>query len=208
MTVQEIIDRALRMIRAKPAGRALLAAERDDGLVAYNAMLLGLFGHQVGGPVRPATLRDGVAEDGGVYAPQAMRTPASPVNGARFAVTGACTVTASTGSTIEGAASVAATGPRSWFYRADTGNWVREAAQALTDQCLFPDDFHDGVAAMLALHVADEYDAQPSDTTVGHARQTARRLRASFRARRPVRADEAVNQLSRQTLDRDWWVTG
>lgn len=197
MTVREIIRRALSMLRVVSPGETPTADESADGLIAYNAMLSAYRGHGVGPALRPKASQSGSAVIGGLHTDSALVTPADPFDGARFGVTGACSVTSDDGSTVS-----SATGASSYFYRADLNEWLIEAdASDLDDEPQFPAEFHDGLAALLALRLPD-YGAEPPPATLTMADQCESRLIARYRPRINPGCDTGVLLMSRQPWGR------
>lgn len=158
MTVQDILRRALRLLRVLPAGAGISGTEAADALETFNAAIRGLYGHGVGPKLSPTTTDDGYALVGGLYSVD-VTTPIYPKDGHRIGVIGARTVTAYDGSTIEGAASVTTTGNASWFYRADLADWVLEADRALSDDSPYSPDLDEALSCYMAFALAPEYGA-------------------------------------------------
>lgn len=181
MTVRDVIRRARRLLLGDVRNSS--GTEAINDLEAYNAMVRGMLGHGLGNALRPATSEAGQAYAGGIYTDTTLTAPLKPQDGARFGVAAASTVSAS-GSTIEGAASVSAVAGASWFYRADTNNWVLEEDLGLSDTPFFPADIIAGLPALLALELAGEYtDGKVPDSVVGQAESAGRRLKQRYRPR-------------------------
>jgi hypothetical protein len=119
-----------------------------------------------------------------------LTLPANPRDGWRFGVADATgtlstfnTIVAPNGRQIEGASASLTLSTndthRSWFFRGDTGNWVREADFAASDDIYFPDDLIRGLSGMLAVALAEEYGREPPAIAIG----TAQRGEALFRER-------------------------
>lgn len=197
MTALDIIKRAMRLLGVLPAGESPSATEAADALSAFNLMCLGMLGSDFGRVLRAEESDAGQAVSGGLYSEAELTAPEAANNGDRFGVTGACTVIASEG-TIEGAASAVTTDAATWFWRADIADWTRETTVALAEEPIFPTKFHDGLAFLLAVKIATEYGREPSPVVMAEASKAERALRARYRARVVVGADEAVLLLSRQ----------
>jgi hypothetical protein len=156
-TVREVITRAAQLCaeasEGQPAPSAYFAT--DVALPRYNGMIASLFGHGIGPSLQmywDAASGD-TAVNGGLY-DVAVYTPERPRDGWRIGVTGAVTVTRTSGyGTIEGGTSATTTGAASWFFRADTGNWVLEEDLGLDDTVYFPADIVHGLQALLAAHL-------------------------------------------------------
>lgn len=161
------------------AGRMATADELADGLFALNTVKRNLFGAIIGPRLSAqsvaATLSGAQAENGGEYqipgVTFTLTLPANPKSGARVGVadaglgfgTNPCTV-ARNGRLLEGAAAdltlgVAGEGRR-WWFRGDTGDWVREADYAGADDVIdFPADLAVFLPYMLCVAWAAEFDA-------------------------------------------------
>lgn len=199
MTVRDIIRRALQMLRVVSPGETPAAGESADGLIAYNAMVSGFRGHGAGPAVRPMAALSGSAVIGGLHTDSALVAPENPFDGARFGVTGACSLTTADDSDI-----TSATGPCVLFYRADLHEWIIEAdASDLEDEPQFPSEFHDGLAALLAMRLPD-YGAEPSPAAVLLAEECDSRLRARYRPRINPGCDPGVLLMSRRSWGRSF----
>lgn len=199
MTVREIIRRALQMLRVVAPGETPTADESADGLIAYNAMISALRGYGVGPALRPMASVSGSAVIGGLHTDTTLVAPEDPFDGARFGVTGACTLTTADDSTITSATEACAL-----FYRADTDEWIIEAdASGLDVEPQFPAAFHDGLAALLATRLPD-YGADISPATALLADECDSRLRARYRPRINPGCDAGVIYMSRQPWGRSF----
>ena len=66
-----------------------------------------------------------------------------------------------------------------WFYRADTGNWMKVADLVDGDDSPLPEEFDDLLITYLAMRINSRYGA----TTSGETTETLKRIRRIFRAR-------------------------
>lgn len=197
MTVREIIRRALQMLRVVSAGETPSSDESADGLIAYNAMIAAYRGHGVGPALRPMASQSGSAVIGGLHTDTTLVAPEDPFDGARFGVTGACSLSSDDDSTI-----ASATEASVYFYRADLHEWIIEAdASGLDVEPQFPATFHDGLAALLAVRLPD-YGAEPSQGVIVLADQCESRLIARYRPRINPGCDSGVLYMSRRPWDR------
>jgi len=177
MIVADVISRAMRMMGSLESGRQPTADEAIDGLFALNTVKRNLFGSLIGQRLspQPTGLSSQQAEAGGEYqipaATFTLTLPANPRSGSRVGVVDAnrafalnnCTI-ARNGRLLEGAASnltLTNSGDnRRWWFRGDTGNWVRQAdyltAQDVID---FPDDLAEFLPYLLAVAWASEFDS-------------------------------------------------
>jgi hypothetical protein len=173
LNVREVIKRALRLNGALASGDDPDATDLADALTALNAMQRAWFGTLIGVRMsaQSATGAAGQAENGGEYAIPAnaftLTAPLNPRSGARFGAVDAtldfaannCVVTPN-GRLIEGATSLtlATNGDnRRWWYRGDTGNWIREADYVTANDVIeFPDAVIAYMPYMLSVVLAGE----------------------------------------------------
>ena len=202
LNVLQVIERAMRLNGSLAAGDTPSADDEADCLTAFNTLKRSWYGTLIGARLtaQEVSLSPVQAENGGEYLLAAiaggatLMAPASPRGGARFGVvdaalsfaTYACSVAPSAGTQIEGGTSglvLSATGDnRRWWFRNDTGNWVREADFAsLTAAIEFPDQLIAYMPYMLAAVIAPEFNAElRADVVQGTAegRQLMARLYA------------------------------
>lgn len=200
-TVSDVINRGLRLIGGLATGDDPTGEESNDALRCYNNLFRGLFGTIIGPRLAPAvTAVSLTGQTGFIYAVGAaavtITLPANPRAGARVGVSDANLALATFNATIarnghllEGAAANLTLNTngtnRIWWFRPDTGNWVREADQALTDSPPFSDDLIGYLPAMFAVNMVAEYGGEVRQDTVANAllgraafaRQYARRGR-------------------------------
>lgn len=188
MIVRDLLRRSLRQLGKLARGQGPNASDMADGLMAINAMFAGMYGHGVGPKLAPATVQSGETFAGGLYA-ENITTPLDPVDGHRIGVTGARTVTARAGCTIEGVANVTTTAGGSWFYRADLADWTREKVLEIGDDVPFPPDLDNALVALLAIALAPEFDATVTDETALMAAEG----RSTISQRYGYRAQSAVS---------------
>lgn len=196
MTAREIITRALQMLRVLAQGETPTADELAGGLTAFNATVSYLRGNGVGPAVRPKASHCGSALIGGLHTDTTLVAPEDPFDGARFGVTGACTLTTADDSAIEDATEAC-----TYFFRADLHEWIIEADVGPDDAPQFPDTFHDGLSALLATRLPD-YGAEPSPGVALMAEQCESRLIGRYRPRINPGCDPGVMRMSRQPWSR------
>lgn len=194
MTVRTIITRAGRIIQeANEGARALPSYTASEvGLNAFNDMMREMRGVQIGqrlSRVWDAT-SGSTALVGGIHAVD-VYTPARPLNGDRFRVLGARTVTA-TDDTIEGAASVTTTESSSWMYREDQGDWQKEEALTLDDPSPLQDECDEALALLTAARMYLEQAGELSPTLSALAVQGRNRIRQIYSRWVRVAAESAV----------------
>jgi len=185
MTVRDVIKAALRKMGGLASGDEPTADEVTDARIAYNSMLRSMFGTIIGPRLSPqAAAASLTAEPGGQYQIAAsaitITLPVNPRNGARVGVvdsnlnfaTNTCTI-ARSGRLLEGAAAnislTTAGASRTWFFRGDTGNWIREADQSVDDAVYFPDELVAYMGDMLAVYIASEYGGEIRPDVVAKA---------------------------------------
>lgn len=198
MIVRDICRRALSLLGVVSPGETPAPEELADVLVSYNAMVSSFRGHGIGPAIRPMVAEGGYARIGGLHDETALATPKAPFDGARFGVSGACSVTSDRG-IDDGSVTV----PTVWFFRADLNEWITEADAAEDDEPQFPAEFHLGLAAMLALKLPD-FGADPSASCVMLAEECLSNLTQRYRPRINPGCDYGVLNMSRQSHQSDW----
>lgn len=191
--VRDLITRAGRITHEVGEGNpALEAYGADVALTAFNAMMADMRGVQLG--QRLSRVWDAAAGDtalaGGIYN-CAVYTPAQSLNGDRFRVLGARTVTA-TDDTIEGASSVTTTVATSWMYREDQGNWQKEADLALTDESPLQAECDESLAVLTAARMYGETFGEMPQALAVMAVSARNRIRQLYQARAFVSVDNAL----------------
>lgn len=206
LTVRDVIKRSNRLMGALATGDDPSADEMNDALMSYNSLVRSMFGTIIGPRLSALTAGASLTgEPGGLYqvgsAAITLTLPAQPRNGARIGVvdanlalsTNACTVNRN-GRLLEGAASNITLNTngtsRIWFFRGDTGNWVREADALADDVVYFPDPLAAYLPDMLAVYLAGEFGSDIRQDVVfkamegrqAFARTYARRGRNSMDA--------------------------
>lgn len=86
------------------------------------------------------------------------------------------------GRTIESASSVTLSTNslnRMWFYRADTGNWVKVTDLVGADESPLPAEFDDFLTTLIALRINPRHGAESSPEMI----EVLKRMRSLFRAR-------------------------
>jgi hypothetical protein len=159
MTVREIVKRALRLVRAVPAGREPSERDAADALDALRALILSLPEIGGGGPWRDAEISaDHAAREDervrvitpdavAVTLPDQVRDeetspPRPPRNGARVQLVD-----------MHGEAR------GFWLYRADRALWVEVSRLTLNDPSPLDGAFDGALSALLAQTIAPEYGA-------------------------------------------------
>lgn len=187
LLVRDVVSRMGRLLGLWASGDSPSASQGAEALIAMNGLKRAMFGTFIGPRLsaQAMTGTTGQGENGGLYSIPAnaftFTLPTGPKSGARVGVVdanlnfgaGNCTV-ARNGRLLEGAASnlilnVAGTA-RQWWFRADTGNWVREADWvSLNDAIEFPDALIVYLPYMLAVAIGSEYGPPPSSDVIAGA---------------------------------------
>jgi hypothetical protein len=208
LTVRDVIKRANRLMGALATGDDPTADELSDALISYNSMVRAMFGTIIGPRLSSLTASASLtAEPGGLYqvgsSAVTITLPAQPRNGARVGVndanlglsTNACTVNRN-GRLLEGAAANLTLNTngtnRIWFYRGDSGNWVREADALIDDNPFFPDALTAYLADMLAVYVAGEYGSDIRPDIVAKALEGRQAFARTYARRGRNQADAPV----------------
>lgn len=140
-----------------------------------------------------------------ISAPVTLYLPPNPRDGARFGIIDSggnlasynVTVDAN-GRRIETALSVVLNTnslQRDWFYRGDTGNWVKTTTFVDGDSSPLPEEFDDLLVTYLAVRLNPRHGAQTSDELV----EVLKRLRKIFKARY-AQSSEQDSELGLQRL--------
>lgn len=173
-TCLDVVSRALQMLKVLPAATQADADQAEDGMTA----LQGLISH--------------MAETGSFGALTDVVLTADAEAGENERVSGAFAVTLPaiiydecTGETrkpidrcIVGIAAdvvtvdaLAVTGPQTWLYDATLAEWVALHDLELSGDCPLGSRFFEGLAAMLAMQVSDDYSAELSQRIVDSAQR-------------------------------------
>lgn len=137
----------------------------------------------------------------------------NPDDGARFAaidVSGTLStypaVVVGNGRTIESGTSITLNTNNidtEWFYRADTGNWVKYAALTLTDTFPFPEEFDDYFIIELALRLNPSYGTSIDDQSTSIHNRSKVQLRARYRQITEMQAELGLVRMPKMAVDRD-----
>lgn len=221
--VSAIISDAFRESNRVAAGTSPPTALLDEALVLLNRIVASVMGWEVGEnlaqwPVgttgyqtAPATatadiwayptpnvmLACNLSDAQTIYLPQ------QPSDGARIGVqdlqgnfaTFNLTLDGN-GRQIEGAAiAVLSTNSlnRSWFFRADLGNWTRFTELASTDTFPFPTEFDDYFITMLALRLAPRLGPQPSPATMAAMKRSGQQFVARYVQSQNLSLDRSIS---------------
>lgn len=205
LTVRDVIKRSNRLMGALATGDDPSADELADALMSYNSMVRAMFGTVIGPRLSALTAGASLtAEPGGLYqvgsATITVTLPSQPRNGARIGVVDAnlalssntCTINRN-GRLLEGAAANITLNTdgssRIWFFRGDTGNWVREADALIDDLVYFPDPLAAYLPDMLAVYLAGEFGSDIRPDVVAKALEGRQAFARSYARRGRNQAD-------------------
>lgn len=140
-----------------------------------------------------------------ISAPTTIYLPPNPRDGARFGIVDAAGNLASynvtidaNGRRIESTATVVLNTnslQRDWFYRADTGNWVKVTTFVDGDSSPLPEEFDDLLITYLAVRLNPRHGAESSAEMI----EVLKRLRKIFKARY-LQSSEQDSELGLQWL--------
>jgi hypothetical protein len=188
MTPLDVLKRAMRLLGQLESGGTPTTDEQTDGLAALNGIFSAMWGNWIGPRLVPATysaaatLYNGRRAECALTAATALTLPANPSDGARVGVTDVGNNFATfnlsvnrNGRLLEGGSSTLVLNTngtsRSWFFRQDTGDWVREKALLIGDTIFFPDEICEHLPFLLAVRIVPEFsgDALPDAVVSGAA---------------------------------------
>jgi len=231
--ISAIITDAFRESNKIAAGTTPTAAMQTEALTLLNRLIASVMGWEVGenlaqwpvGTTGYETAPVDATSDIWRFPPpnsmlacnlgsaQTIYLPQQPSDGARIAVqdlqgnfaTYNLTLNGN-GRQIEGASTLAlATNNlnRAWFFRADTGNWVRFTDLELTDALPFPTEFDDFFVISLAIRLAPRLGPPIGAETLAAYKRSQQQFIARYVQSQPLRinADIAPFRMSIQTFN-------
>lgn len=185
-TAQNTVRRALRLMGVLFRGREPSGADAADGLERLQTLILALPGLQLNGVWREVAVTAAyTAREGDrctVTAPGAVTLPltVTPCDGEL----GGCTRPPLDLAKVQIIGAVPNAGV--WLYSATKGAWGQADALTLKSELPFGGEDDDGVAALLAVNMQDEYSETPlGDRSVALAQQFARSARARLKKAEP-----------------------
>ena len=92
-----------------------------------------------------------------------------------------------------------------WFYREDTGNWVKYTSLTISDQFVFPEEFDDFFITMLAIRLNPSYGVQLDPQSNAILSRTKRQMVSRYRQTIPTASELALLRLSKMSGQRDQW---
>lgn len=221
-TISTIITDALRESNRIAAGATPPAALVTEGVTLFNRIMASVLGWEVGGtlkqwPVGITGYVDPPAEAvANVWAyptansmlacnlssAQTIYLPQQPADGTRIGVqdlqgnfaTYNLTLNGN-GRRIEGAATLTLSTNslnRQWFFRADTGNWVRVATLDDSDDFPFPLEFEDWFIFMLTLRFAPRLGPAMPDATIAAMKRAQSQFIARYLQNDPLKRDPTI----------------
>jgi hypothetical protein len=228
-TAQETINLALRKLRILPPGRGASTFQSNNALADLNALFLSMLeftsSHQVQN-VRTnqsywmSSLSPAVRIQSTHGTAVTMTLPegstANPVqDGSIFEVIDVSNNAATYNITIDrngwlinGAASnvVISTngGSKTYFFRAELGDWKPIADIGLTDELPFPEQFHFGLGLLLAQSLQGEYGQRLGGADLAAANRCKKKIRSRY-AKPMILRPEAATAYVGGALPGNWW---
>lgn len=181
-TATDIITRGLRMAGVTARGYVPAGLDAEDALQYLQSVVLGL---------------PGFVHNGGTWREKAITSAADARESYRYTVTtpGAVTLPASITSCWSCGCSRApydlakvqifgedAENPGIWLYSATKAAWGRADALEIGSELPFGAEDDEGLAALLAVNISDEYGAQIGERVAGLAARATRSFRSRFKA--------------------------
>ena len=187
LTIQDVINRAMRLVGILAAGEDPTGTESTDALYVYNSLVQSLFGDIIGPKLVAQSLPTAMGNAAATYGiypgilyqgtgggNKTLQIQQQPKDGMRFGVAdtnGAFNVApvkldpgafgivlAPDGASAGGVQTLNTAGySATWFFRADTGVFVNEADQTLTDTPYFPAAVIEALVTLLAVRLGAEY---------------------------------------------------
>jgi hypothetical protein len=90
-----------------------------------------------------------------------------------------------------------------WFYRADTGNWIKYASLLIDDTFPFPSEFDDYFIIELALRLNPSYGTTIDDQSTAVHNRSKVQLRARYRQTTEMQSELALLRMPKVAIDRD-----
>lgn len=90
---------------------------------------------------------------------------------------------------------------RTWFYRADLGNWVRVIGFTEADAFPFPEEFDDYFIITLAMRINPAFAISMDEQSVARLRQQKQQLVARYVQSAPLEAPADLSFMSRQSYE-------
>lgn len=224
-TTLAIITQGLRESNLIAISAVPTEAQQTEGLSKLQSLVASVFGYEVGegltdwpiGTVPDELATSWTSADWSepaqntrllyrATAPQAITLPPTPDNGARFQVldlsgalaTNPLTISAN-GRRIEDADSLVVSTnnlSRTWFYRADLGNWMRLDTLTLESEMPFPIQFDSYFETMLSFRLNPRYGRTADPQTIETLKRSLGQLQAEYKQSRSVRVDPALTRMS------------
>lgn len=217
-TIRELVTEAFRennliQVGDTPAGAEYTEAEKR--LLRIISMLFGAgFGESlVSDVVDYSTKDEGLGANTRVLVTDKTQStiylPETPNDGERFSVVDPSgllsasnlTITPLAG-TIEGVDSLTLNTDniiREWFYRADTGNWVRVTELIDSSQSPFPPEFDDLLIEYLAMRISPRYGTQTAPESAEVYRSMLKMFKARYRQKRETKPEAALSTMDQRS---------
>jgi hypothetical protein len=225
-TALEIITDAYRESNITAIGVTPNEAQQTEGLRRLNAVVSSALGFEIGEGLQDWMVGNtNIETDAAVHnenvwvrppansrllinagSAQTLYLPVNPSDGARMSVVDILGTLATypvtlngNGRNIEGADDVVLNTDdlnRTWFYRADLGDWKRVSQLGLADPMPFPAEHDDAFVTLLAMRLNPRYGRAISVETASWMERSLRSLRARYKQKVIVAAPIGVRYMS------------
>lgn len=235
--VSSIITQAYRESNLIAVGTSPTAAHIAEALDRINSIMLSTVGNEVGDPLTDITVGGSYDESTVLtsWLPKNVRlllnlTAAktyylspNPKAGQRFAIADIDgnlatynVIINGNGRNIETTSTITLSTnslTRQWMYRGDTGNWVRIATLASSDQLPFPEEFDDYFITMLAMRINPRLSQQMSPESLKALARSRSQINARYNVPFEVEPDldmrnSLANKRSQTRFSGDDFNTG
>lgn len=173
-TCLDVATRALQMIKVLPSGTQADADQANDALTALQGLFMHMAETQSFGALRDVLLTaDAEAEENqrlsGAYNVTLPATISDRCTGQTRKPIDRCIIAIA--ADVLAVDTVEVTGPQTWLYDASLGAWVALHDLELAGDCPLGSRYFEGLAAMLAMQISDDYGAQLTQRIVDTARR-------------------------------------
>lgn len=209
----DIISDAYRETNIIPLGVSPTANQTTEALTRLNAIISSLLGNEVGDPLddinvggdydQSEILTTYIPDDSRLVLnlsnAQTFNLDPYPYEGQRLSFIDVGNNLATynvvldgNGRNIEGSATLTLStngDSRQWFYRADTGNWVKATTLISSDAIPYPTEFDDFFVTTLAMRINPRYGQSLRPETIESLKRMRSQLRSRYHAYRQVAPD-------------------
>lgn len=114
------------------------------------------------------------------------------------------------GQTIEGSQSLVLStsgADTEWFFRADTGNWIKSSPLVSGDTFPFPEEFDDFFITLLAIRLNPAYDVELDSQALLVLSRSRTQIRSRYRQITQIGSELGLVRMPYTAADRDYWGT-